>query len=107
MAIVKQIHGKAYFNIPDEQLEKFSIEENKLPGVLKEHGMVMGVAGTPPAGETAHKLAAMQAQADASASYLRVNVAICPTCGGATRLIEDTERYRWYSCSYCGASFRF
>ncbi|MBI5515180.1 MAG: hypothetical protein HY909_15495 [Deltaproteobacteria bacterium] len=111
MAIVKQLSGRAFFNIPDEQLEKFMIPADQEAAVLKENGIILGVAGTPPEGARVKKLepvtATTVAAADASASYLRWVTVACPHCHSANRILEDTDRYLWFTCGYCGGSFQY
>ena len=49
MAIVRQIVGDSYFNIPDEQLDQYAIPEDQTAQVLKDNNITLGVAGDPPA----------------------------------------------------------
>lgn len=110
MAILRQVKGKGYFNIPDEALEQYLVPEDKQADVLANNGIKLGVAGTPPEGAEVKRLElawSTAATADATASYLRWNVAVCPHCGTANRILEDTDRYLWFTCAGCGGSFRF
>ena len=110
MAILKQVKGNGFFNIPDEALEQYLIPEEKQAAVLGDNGIRLGVAGKAPEGVEVKRLelaGATAATADATASYLRWNVAVCPHCGSANRILEDTDRYLWFTCAGCGGQFRF
>ena len=75
--------------------------------MLKDNNILLGVAGTPPEDAEVMDLQAVQAGGDASASFMRWNIAICPYCGTANRVLEDTQRYLWFRCGRCGGQFRF
>ncbi|MCC7539289.1 MAG: hypothetical protein IT379_23905 [Deltaproteobacteria bacterium] len=111
MAILKQVDGKAFFNVPDEDLERYVIPADKLGDALRDTGIKLGssVDQSEIAGKKVLRAAdrPAQASADASAQYLRQSVAICPNCSGSNLVWEETTEYRLFQCGHCGYVFRF
>lgn len=111
MAILKQVDSKTFFKIPDEELEKWAVAQDKLAEVLKGAGIKLGETTTPQEIEGkkvlhAHDRPAAQAR-DASAQFLRQAIAVCPNCAAANVVWEETTEYRLFQCGFCGYVFRF
>jgi ribosomal protein S27AE len=112
MAILKQVDSKTFFSIPDEQLEKHAIPQDKLAAALKDAGITLGTSTTPEEikGKKvlhAHDRPAATPSKDASAQFLRQNVAVCPNCYASNVVWEETTEYRLFQCGGCGYVFRF
>ena len=111
MAILKQVDSKTFFKIPDEQLEKFAIPQDKLGAALQDAGLKLGTAVTPEEIKGHKVLTAKDrpatAQRDASAQFLQQSIAVCPSCGSANVVWEETTEYRLFQCGFCGYVFRF
>lgn len=111
MAILKQVDSKTFFSIPDEQLEKHAVPQDKLASVLKDAGITLGTVTTPEEIQGKKVLKASDRPApkaqDASAQFLRQNVAVCPSCYASNLVWEETTEYRLFQCAACGYVFRF
>jgi len=112
MAILKQVDSKTFFNIPDEHLEKHAIPADRLAATLKDAGITLGTATTPAEIQgkkvlRASDRPAAKPGADASAQFLRQNVAVCPNCYASNVVWEETTEYRLFQCGGCGYVFRF
>lgn len=113
MAILKQVDGKTFYNVPDEEVEKYAIPQDRLAEALKDTGIRLGTTTTP--AEIAGKKVLRQADrpraqaqaADASAQYLRQTVVACPNCYGSNVIWEETTEYRLFECGHCGYVFRY
>ena len=46
-------------------------------------------------------------EGEVEGQYLRWRSVFCPYCNGYQNLVEDTDRYTRYRCSYCGGIFKF
>ncbi|HXE73108.1 MAG TPA: hypothetical protein VNO81_10645 [Candidatus Nitrosotenuis sp.] len=112
MAILKQLDGKAFFQIPDEELGKYAIPENKLSQVLKQAGARLGSPASRE--ETQGKKVISPAErgelvgsgAEARASYLYETQVICPYCGSVRSIVASSEVYQYYECGNCGNVYK-
>jgi hypothetical protein len=111
MAILVQVDGKTFFEIPDEQLEQYAIPQNRLADRLKSTGVILGTSVDPAEIQGKKVLRAAdrppEAAADAKAQYLRRAVAICPNCYHRNLVWEETTEYRLFECGWCSYVFRF
>lgn len=113
MAILKQVDGKTFYNVPDEELDQYAIPTDRLADALKDTGIRLGSSVT--ADEIAGKKvlraqdrpAAQTQSADAQAQYLRQAVVACPSCYGSNVIWEETTQYRLFQCGHCGYVFRY
>jgi predicted RNA-binding Zn-ribbon protein involved in translation (DUF1610 family) len=109
MAILKQVDGKALFNVPDEVLEQYAIPEDKIGEALKDTRIKLGTPVTPEEIQGKQVITADvrgDQQADASASYLYWTTVICPSCNTARRVMVSSEVYNVYECGNCGYRYR-
>ena len=111
MAILQQVDGKTFYEVPDEKLDQYAIPQNKLGERLKSTGVILGTNVSP---EEVKGKKVLRSQdrpkdetADAKAQYLRRSVAICPNCYHRNLVWEETTEYRLFECGWCSYVFRF
>lgn len=109
MAILKQVDGKALFNIPDEELARYAIPSEKIEDALKDTRIKLGTAATPEEIKSAKIIKGDQRPvetADANAAYLYWTTVVCPSCYTSRRVMVDSETYNVYECSNCAYHYR-
>ena len=109
MAIVKEVTGKKMYDIPEAELEKFVVSEDKLEGALKEIGVRLGTGVTKTEIAGAKVVAPGEGVAsgdDVQAYSLYQTLVLCPNCGTCRQIVASTNTYNYYDCGYCGYTYR-
>lgn len=109
MAIVKEVTGKTFFRIPDEELGKYALPESEVSQALKEAGIKLGTPATPQETEGQRVLGPHEGSpqpAEARASYAVEVVVVCPYCYSHRVIIADTNVWQYYVCGNCGNTYK-